>query len=153
MAGRGNGATAHQLSNGLYVSGQPDRYKDKGSIMSVPQMPYTGGDIKKSGELGKMLNIPVDTTASAKAGGRRSGSGNGRGVASSSSHSGPTSSGPLNSSGAPWVPGKSAGTFSGPFSGPLSSSSKPTSGVVNVVKPVSGPLKTSGPQVVLPATG
>lgn len=66
------GVSAHQLSNGLFVSGQPDRGRDKGSIMGVPQMPYTGGDIKKSGELGKMLNIPVESTASAKAGDRKS---------------------------------------------------------------------------------
>ncbi|XP_024389940.1 uncharacterized membrane protein At1g16860 [Physcomitrium patens] len=132
------GVSAHQLSNGLFVSGQPDRGRDKGSIMGVPQMPYTGGDIKKSGELGKMLNIPVESTASAKAGGRRSGgpltgSSSQRSSntgAASSTHSGPlpgngtarnafSSSGPLNSSGtpAPWVPGKSAGTFSGPFMG------------------------------------
>ncbi|XP_024372379.1 uncharacterized membrane protein At1g16860 isoform X2 [Physcomitrium patens] len=197
------GVSAHQLSNGLFVSGQPDRGRDKGTIMSVPQMPYTGGDIKKSGELGKMLNIPVESNASAKSGGRRSGglltgsssqrSSNPGGA--SSSHSGPLSgngtgrnafsaSGPLNSSGAPapWVPGKSAGTFSGPFSaaatqaqqhshsstggshsGPLGRSAElSVKGGGTGTKPASGPLsasnslRASGPQQqtpVLPATG
>ncbi|CAM6093885.1 unnamed protein product [Calypogeia fissa] len=51
---------SHQLSNGLYVSGLPDQYKEKGPTMSVSQMPYTGGDVKKSGELGKMFDIPVE---------------------------------------------------------------------------------------------
>ncbi|KAG0579165.1 hypothetical protein KC19_4G078000 [Ceratodon purpureus] len=178
--GRGVGVSAHQLSNGLYVSGQPDRHKEKGTMMSVPQMPYTGGDIKKSGELGKMLNIPVDTTLSAKAGGRRSGGGSG-GVrnatgSSSSSHSGPLNgaaagraSGPLNSAGTPWVPGKSAGTISGSFmggshSGPLGKSGEMRAGGARAASgplQASNSLKSSGPQAqqlqqqaaVLPATG
>jgi hypothetical protein len=160
-SGRGAGVSAHQLSNGLYVSGQPDRHKDKGSVMSVAQMPYTGGDVKKSGELGKMLNIPVEAS---KAGARRS-------AAASSSHSGPlagarsgfSSSGPLSSAGTPWVPGKSAGTISvggtgGSHSGPLGRSGE--LGRAGGARTVSGPLqpsnslKTSGPQTpVLPATG
>ncbi|GAB4842573.1 hypothetical protein Ancab_012549 [Ancistrocladus abbreviatus] len=36
--------------------------------MSSTAMPYTGGDIKKSGELGKMFDIPVDGSRSRKSG-------------------------------------------------------------------------------------
>lgn len=168
--GQGKGVSAHQLSNGLYVSGQPDRGKEKGSMMSVPQMPYTGGDIKKSGELGKMLNIPVE---GAKVGRRSGGAARPPNASSSASHSGPlpgartafTSSGPVSSAGTPWVPGKSAGTIAqhnavGSHSGPLGRSGEvhPRAGARAVSGPLqtSNSLKTSGPQQpapVLPATG
>lgn len=54
---------AHQLSNGLYVSCRPDQQqhpKDKTPTMSSLSIPYTGGDIKDSGDLVKMF----DTTPS-----------------------------------------------------------------------------------------
>ncbi|KAJ0592108.1 putative uncharacterized membrane protein [Helianthus annuus] len=46
---------SHQLNNGLYVSGRPEPPKEKAPTMSSTAVPYTGGDIKKSGELGKMF--------------------------------------------------------------------------------------------------
>ncbi|RZS08197.1 hypothetical protein BHM03_00039140 [Ensete ventricosum] len=51
---------SHQLSNGLYVSGRPEPPKEKPLTMSSTAMPYTGGDIKKSGELGKMFDLHVE---------------------------------------------------------------------------------------------
>ena len=52
----------HQLSGGLYVSGAPEQYKEKPPTMTSTAVPYTGGDIKKSGELGKMFDINVDSS-------------------------------------------------------------------------------------------
>ena len=51
---------SNQLSNGLYVSGRLEQPKERTPTMTSTAMPYTGGDIKKSGELGKMFDIPVD---------------------------------------------------------------------------------------------
>ncbi|OIV91833.1 hypothetical protein TanjilG_17825 [Lupinus angustifolius] len=48
----------NQLSSGLYLSGRPEQLKERHPIMSSHSVPYTGGDPKKSGELGKMLEIP-----------------------------------------------------------------------------------------------
>ncbi|XP_065878855.1 uncharacterized membrane protein At1g16860 [Euphorbia lathyris] len=50
---------SHQLRNGLLVSGRPEQFKEKQPTMASRAVPYTGGDIKKSGELGKMFDIPV----------------------------------------------------------------------------------------------
>ncbi|GLT41337.1 hypothetical protein SLA2020_154100 [Shorea laevis] len=50
---------AHQLSNGLFVSGMPEQLKERLPVMSSRAVPYTGGDVKKSGELGKMFDIQV----------------------------------------------------------------------------------------------
>ncbi|KDP20682.1 hypothetical protein JCGZ_21153 [Jatropha curcas] len=56
----GTRITSHQLKNGLVVSGRPDQpLKEKQPTMASRAVPYTGGDIKKSGELGKMFDIPV----------------------------------------------------------------------------------------------
>ncbi|MED6118616.1 hypothetical protein PIB30_004220 [Stylosanthes scabra] len=50
---------SHQLSSGLYVSGRPEQHKpERQPTMSSRSVPYTGGDPKKSGELGKMLEVP-----------------------------------------------------------------------------------------------
>ncbi|KAJ7962674.1 Ubiquitin-specific protease family C19 protein [Quillaja saponaria] len=59
---------SHKLSNGLYVSGRPEQPKERTPTMSSVAMPYTGGDIKKSGELGKMFDIPTDGSKSRKSG-------------------------------------------------------------------------------------
>ena len=59
---------SHQLSNGLYVSGRPEQAKEKPPTMSSTAMPYTGGDIKKSGELGKMFEVHMETSKSRKSG-------------------------------------------------------------------------------------
>ncbi|KAK4479229.1 hypothetical protein RD792_014740 [Penstemon davidsonii] len=144
---------SHQLSNGLYVSGRPEQPKEKTPTMSAVAMPYTGGDIKKSGELGKMFDIPTDGSKSRKSGPItnapiRTGSFGG-----SASHSGPvnpnvaarssystsvpslkkTNSGPLNKHGEPIK--KSSGPQSG---------SRQNSGPIPPVLPVTG-LITSGP--------
>ncbi|GAU29892.1 hypothetical protein TSUD_379820 [Trifolium subterraneum] len=51
---------SHKLSGGLYVSGRPEQPKERQPpTMSSRSVPYTGGDPTKSGELGKMLEIPV----------------------------------------------------------------------------------------------
>ncbi|KAG8385797.1 hypothetical protein BUALT_Bualt03G0082600 [Buddleja alternifolia] len=49
---------SHQLSNGLIVSGRPEhQLKERQPTMAARAVPYTGGDVKKSGELGKMYGI------------------------------------------------------------------------------------------------
>lgn len=106
--------------------------------MSSVAVPYTGGDIKKSGELGKMFDIPVDGSKSRKSGPitgapSRTGSFGGAG-----SHSGPM---PPNTS-----------ARAGYTSGPMTSGGM--SGSTSVKKSNSGPLnkhgepvkKSSGPQ-------
>ncbi|GFZ10646.1 ubiquitin-specific protease family C19-related protein [Actinidia rufa] len=51
---------SHQLSNGLYVSGgRPDHLKDRQPTMAARAVPYTGGDIKNSGDLGKMFDLSL----------------------------------------------------------------------------------------------
>ncbi|XWS15513.1 hypothetical protein CRYUN_Cryun34aG0006700 [Craigia yunnanensis] len=55
----GSRVQSHQLSNGLLVSGRPEQLKERQPTMSSRAVPYTGGDVKKSGELGKMFDIPV----------------------------------------------------------------------------------------------
>lgn len=142
---------SHQLSNGLYVSGHRDPSKEKGSTISVPQTPYTGGDVKKSGELGKMAGLIHSASLKGSGGGSAAAAGGG---ASSSSfhhhHSGPLSSsssaangtsshrspfstsGPLSSAGVPWQHSKSMGSQSGPISaggqGAGGAFGRPTSG-------------------------
>ncbi|KAG2725802.1 hypothetical protein I3843_01G082100 [Carya illinoinensis] len=148
---------SHQLSNGLYVSGRPEQPKERTPTMSSTAMPYTGGDIKKSGELGKMFDIPMDGSKS-----RKSGQLNNVPTRTGSFGGAATHSGPITSS---------AATRAGYTSGPVSSG---MSGSTSMKKSNSGPLnkhgdplkKSSGPQSggvtrqnsgpippVLPATG
>ncbi|PHU22591.1 hypothetical protein BC332_07698 [Capsicum chinense] len=120
---------SHQLSSGLYVSGRPEQPKEKTPTMSSAAMPYTGGDIKKSGELGKMFVTPMDGSRSRK-------------------------SGPINN--APLRTGSFSGVTS--HSGQLNSVNRMTTsggpGYVSTKKTNSGPLnkhgepmkKSSGPQ-------
>ncbi|KAK9099768.1 hypothetical protein Scep_023198 [Stephania cephalantha] len=160
---------SHQLSNGLYVSGRPDQLKERTPTMSSTAMPYTGGDIKKSGELGKMFDIPVDGSKSRKSGpiaGAPTRTGSFGGAAS---HSGPimanasgragySTSGPISSAGIPGSASMVTGgsnrqkSNSGPLNkhgDPVKKSSGPQSGgVTPVVRQNSGPLAP-----VLPATG
>ncbi|ONI15008.1 hypothetical protein PRUPE_3G020800 [Prunus persica] len=152
---------SHQLSNGLYVSGRPEQPKERTPTMSSVAMPYTGGDIKKSGELGKMFDIPMDGSKSRKSGpitGPPSRTGSFGGAAS---HSGPipnaavragyTTSGPVSSGGMPG-PASLKKSNSGPLNKhgePLKKSSGPQSGGVTPTgRQNSGPLPP-----VLPATG
>lgn len=157
---------SHQLSNGLYVSGRPEQPKEKAPTMSSTAVPYTGGDIKKSGELGKMFDIHVEksrksgpiTSApsrNASFGGAASQSGpiNATGRSSysgslSSGHPGSlvtggsnrqkSNSGPLNRHGDP------VKRSSGPQSGGVTPMSRQNSGPLAPVLPVTG-LITSGP--------
>ncbi|KAF5741612.1 hypothetical protein HS088_TW10G00616 [Tripterygium wilfordii] len=128
---------SHQLSNGLFVSGRPEQPKERTPTMSSTAMPYTGGDIKKSGELGKMFDIPTDGSKSRKSGpltGAPSRSGSFGGTGSQSGSMMPN-----------------AAPRAGYTSGPLSSGGLSTA---SLKKSNSGPLnkhgepikKTSGPQ-------
>ncbi|KAK6917811.1 hypothetical protein RJ641_018562 [Dillenia turbinata] len=113
----GSRMPSHQLSNGLYVSGRPEQLKDRQPTMASRAVPYTGGDVKKSGELGKMFDIPVVDPTSAGPPqlikpSRHSNSGSVR----SGSNSGPVKK---NSSSGP-MPLQPTGLIT---SGPLSSSS------------------------------
>jgi hypothetical protein len=64
----------HQIGSGMYVSGPlPDRKKERqlGSAATPP--PYTGGDPKRSGELGRMFDISASLSqAPSPASSRRS---------------------------------------------------------------------------------
>ncbi|KAG6490454.1 hypothetical protein ZIOFF_051751 [Zingiber officinale] len=51
--------TTHQLSSGMIVSGPPEPPKERAPSVGSTAVPYTGGDVLKSGELGKMLHIPA----------------------------------------------------------------------------------------------
>ncbi|KAG6525944.1 uncharacterized membrane protein At1g16860-like [Zingiber officinale] len=122
---------SHQLSNGLYVSGRPEQPKEKPPIMSSVAMPYTGGDIKKSGELGKMFDLHTEKS-------RKSGPLTSASFRGTSSHSGPV------------MPNASGRTG---YSGSLSSSIPGSGSSVSRQVSNSGPLKhgdsvkkTSGPQ-------
>ncbi|KAG4199864.1 hypothetical protein ERO13_A05G173600v2 [Gossypium hirsutum] len=55
----GSRVQSHQLSNGLIVSGRPEQLKERQPSMPLRAVPYTGGNVKKSGELGKIFDIPV----------------------------------------------------------------------------------------------
>ncbi|KAI3463163.1 hypothetical protein Pfo_019826 [Paulownia fortunei] len=152
---------SHQLSSGLYVSGHPEQPKERTPTMSSVAMPYTGGDIKKSGELGKMFDIPVDGSKLRKSvpitnAPSRTGS-----FAGASSYSGPinpsaasrssySASGPVSSSGV-----TSSASMKKSNSGPLSKHGEP-------IKKSSGPqsggvtsiaCQNSGQPPVLPRTG
>lgn len=149
---------SHQLSNGLYVSGRPEQPKEKPVTMSSTAMPYTGGDIKKSGELGKMFDIHGEYSKSRKSGpitSAPSRTGSFGGANSNSTGRASYSSGPVGSG----VPG--SGTGGGSIrqksnSGPLNrhgesikKSSGPQSGCVTpMARQNSGPLAP-----MLPTTG
>ncbi|KAG6581765.1 putative membrane protein, partial [Cucurbita argyrosperma subsp. sororia] len=152
---------SHQLSNGLYVSGRPEQPKERTPTMSSVPMPYTGGDIKKSGELGKMFDIPVDGSKSKKSGPITGGSMRSGSFGGVASHSGPimpnatsrtmyTTSGSLPSQGL-----SGSASLKKSNSGPLSKHGEP----VKLSGPQSGGVTPTGRQnsgplpPVLPATG
>lgn len=142
---------SHQLSSGLYVSGRPEQPKEKPPTMSSVAMPYTGGDIRKSGELGKMFDISVDGSRSRKSGPinnapTRTGSFGGATV-----HSGQLNT--INRMGAAGVPGSVSmkKTNSGPLNKhgePIKKSSGPQAGGAAASRQNSGPIPP-----ILPATG
>ncbi|XP_077216908.1 putative membrane protein At1g16860 [Tasmannia lanceolata] len=157
---------SHQLSNGLYVSGRPEQAKERPPTMSSTAMPYTGGDIKKSGELGKMFDIPVDSSKSRKSGPIANAPSRTGSFGGAASHSGPimpnaaarvsystsgsasmvtggssrqkSNSGPLNKH------GESVKKSSGPQSGGVNPAVRQNSGPLPPVLPATG-LITSGP--------
>ncbi|KAF8092500.1 hypothetical protein N665_0413s0040 [Sinapis alba] len=127
---------SHQLPNGLFVSGKLEQPKEqRPPTMAARAMPYTGGDIKKSGELGRMFDISVLDPQGPPpliVGGNSSG-GNSRQMA------------PPRVSG-----GSSSNPNSGTVrSGPNSGSVKKTSGPLSQLHPTglitSGSLGSSGP--------
>ncbi|KAJ8551744.1 hypothetical protein K7X08_021759 [Anisodus acutangulus] len=108
----GSRTGSHQLRNGLIVSGRPEQHKEKQPTVTSRAIPYTGGDVKKSGEIGKMYGIDFSASGSHHhtSGSIRFGSNSGqidpipKKSSSSSSNSGPIqptgliTSGPLSSS-------------------------------------------------------
>ncbi|KAJ9689314.1 hypothetical protein PVL29_014810 [Vitis rotundifolia] len=148
---------SHQLSNGLYVSGRPEQPKERPPTMSSTAMPYTGGDIKKSGELGKMFDIPVDGSRSRKSGPINNAPSRTGSFGGAASHSGPIMSNSINRPGSvssAGIPGSASvkKTNSGPLNrhgDPVKKSSGPQPGGGNSVsRQNSGPLAP-----VLPTTG
>ncbi|XP_057537342.1 uncharacterized membrane protein At1g16860-like [Amaranthus tricolor] len=130
----GSRTQSHKLSNGLYVSGRPDSQpKERTPTMASRAVPYTGGDIKKSGELGKMFDITAVTTTSSSS------------LSLSSPRPPPSraSSQPNSGSARSWpnsglLPPRlsSSGSFTKKSSGPLS---LPPTGLIT-----SGPIRKSG---------
>ncbi|CAK8574498.1 unnamed protein product [Lathyrus sativus] len=158
----GSRIPSHQLSNGLYVSGRPEQPKERVPTMSSAAMPYTGGDIKKSGELGKMFDIPVDGSKSRKSGPLTGAPSRATSFGGAGSHSGPihpnaaaraiyTTSGSMSIGGAAGSTSQKKSN-SGPLSKhgePVKRSSGPQSGGVTPTgRQNSGPLPP-----VLPTTG
>ncbi|XVF74957.1 hypothetical protein PTKIN_Ptkin13bG0150900 [Pterospermum kingtungense] len=152
---------SHQLSNGLFVSGRPEQPKERTPTMSSVSMPYTGGDIKKSGELGKMFDISMDGSKSRKSGPISSVPSRTGSFGGAASYSGPIM---------PNAAPRAGYTTSGPgLTGGISGSAslkKSNSGPLNrhgvSVNKSSGPQsggvttsgrQNSGPIPVLPATG
>ncbi|KAM7518540.1 hypothetical protein LguiB_017502 [Lonicera macranthoides] len=159
---------SHKLSNGLYVSGRPEQPKERPPTMSSTAMPYTGGDIKKSGELGKMFDI--HGSQSRKSGPIANAPSRTGSFAGSASHSGQilpnttsgtsvgvsgsaapkkSNSGPLNKHGEPLK--KSSGPQSGGVtpvgrqnSGPIAPPVLPATGLITSGPISSGPLNSSG---------
>ncbi|XP_057544508.1 uncharacterized membrane protein At1g16860-like [Amaranthus tricolor] len=130
----GSRTQSHKLSNGLYVSGRPDSQpKERTPTMAARAVPYTGGDIKKSGELGKMFDITSTITTSSSSlslsSPRPPPS-----RASSQPNSGSARSGPNSGSLPPRL--SNSGSFTKKSSGPLS---LPATGLIT-----SGPIRKSG---------
>lgn len=125
---------SHQLSSGLYVSGRPEQqHKERQPTMASRAVPYTGGDPKKSGEIGKMFDIPssngppssLKPLRHSSSSQHNSGSGPVRSVSNSGSIGRQSGSGPM--------PKKSSGPM------PLQPTGLITSGPIG-----SGPLGSSG---------
>ncbi|XAR65715.1 hypothetical protein NMG60_11009911 [Bertholletia excelsa] len=114
----GSRIPSHQLSNGLYVSGRPEQLKERPPTMASRAVPYTGGDIKKSGELGKMFDIAVVDNAPPPKPPRPS--------SSSQQNSGSVRSGP--NSGPQGAKSSNSGPISRKSSGPLMPTGLITSG-------------------------
>ncbi|KAJ6292307.1 hypothetical protein OIU78_024478 [Salix suchowensis] len=122
---------SHQLKSGLVVSGLPgQQQKEKQPTMASRAVPYIGGDIKKSGELGKMFDIPAAVDPPKQPPSRASTSSSGSMRNSSSGPMRNSSSGPMRNSSGPLNVALPTGLFtSGPLgSGPLGSGLQKRSG-------------------------
>lgn len=149
---------SHQLSSGLYVSGRPEQPKEKAPTFGSNVMPYTGGDTKKSGELGKMFELHAER--SRKSGPLGNAPSRNPSFGGAASNSGPVSnaggrsnySGSLSSS----VPGAGGSARAKSNSGPLNKHGEPvkrssgpqSGGVTPMARQNSGPLPP-----MLPTTG
>nr|CAD1832011.1 unnamed protein product [Ananas comosus var. bracteatus] len=120
--------------------GPPETPKEKPPTMSSAAMPYTGGDIKRSGELGKMFDLHAEK--SRKSGPLGSAPSRTASFGAANSNSGSlskqkTNSGPLNKH----------GDLSKRSSGPQSAAAPPvlpTTGLITSGPILSGPLNSSG---------
>ncbi|KAM1460151.1 hypothetical protein ACFX2I_037002 [Malus domestica] len=135
----GSRIPSHQLSSGLVVSGRPEQLKERQPTMASRAVPYTGGDVKKSGELGKMFDIQIaDHPLSAPSSGppppsKLSGS---RPSSSSQHNSGSVRSGPNS--------GQISKKSSGPLTPQLQVTGLITSGPLGSGPLSSGPRRSSG---------
>lgn len=122
----------HQLSNGLYVSGRPEQHKERQPAVALRAVPYTGGDVKNSGELGKMYGIDFSSLEHSSPPVLKLSS---RASSSSQHTSGSVRSGPnsghlahkANGSG-PFPKKSSSSSFSGPIMTPIQPTGLLTSG-------------------------
>ncbi|KNA25592.1 hypothetical protein SOVF_005190 [Spinacia oleracea] len=132
----GSRTQSHQLRSGLYVSGRRDTLpKERPPTMAARAVPYTGGDIKKSGELGKMFDITTtSTTATSSSSLSLSSPRPPPSRASSQPNSGSARSGPNSGQLPPRL--SNSGSFTKKSSGPLSI---PPTGLIT-----SGPIRKSG---------
>ncbi|KAI4295155.1 hypothetical protein MLD38_040590 [Melastoma candidum] len=126
----GSRIQSHQLSNGLLVSGRgPEQPKERLPTMAARAVPYTGGDVKKSGELGKMFDISLgDGPPPLKHSRPSSSSQHNSGSFRSGQHSGQVSrpnSGQVRKTSGPLTPLAPTGLItSGPASGPVGPSGR-----------------------------
>ncbi|KAJ9548506.1 hypothetical protein OSB04_021049 [Centaurea solstitialis] len=146
---------SHQLNNGLYVSGRPEQPKERAPTMSSTAVPYTGGDIKKSGELGKMFDVDHGGSRPRKSGPIASAPLRTGSFGGGNSHTSQASSNSANRMGTSGggVPGSTSmkKTSSGPLNKhgePIRKSSGPQGGGMPTSRHNSGPLPP-----VLPTTG
>ncbi|KAJ3679458.1 hypothetical protein LUZ60_017469 [Juncus effusus] len=141
-------APGYYLSNGLYVSGRPDQSKEKISAVSSAPAPYTGGDLKNSGEFEKMFkNSGPQSGPQIGTGSKRSGPQTGTGTVTRQ-QSGPqigTGSGTRQKSGPQNVTRQKSGPQTGTGTGTKSNSGP-------IVKKSSGP-QSGGSTPILPTTG
>ncbi|XP_023544354.1 uncharacterized membrane protein At1g16860-like isoform X1 [Cucurbita pepo subsp. pepo] len=129
----GSRIPSHQLSGGLYVSGRPEQLKERPPTMGSRAVPYTGGDVKKSGELGKMFDLHlVDSPTSGLPPSKSS-----RPSSSSQHNSGSVRSGPNSG---PVTKHSNSGPISKKSSGPIS---LPPTGLITSGPLGSGPLGSS----------
>ncbi|XP_022978056.1 uncharacterized membrane protein At1g16860-like isoform X1 [Cucurbita maxima] len=129
----GSRIPSHQLSGGLYVSGRPEQLKERPPTMGSRAVPYTGGDVKKSGELGKMFDLHlVDSPTSGLPPSKSA-----RPSSSSQHNSGSVRSGPNSG---PVTKHSNSGPISKKSSGPIS---LPPTGLITSGPLGSGPLGSS----------